>query len=162
IHQREDGGGVPLLQDSQIEIGAERGSEHLRTYCTRTRHPKNGHTCGAQIPASQQLGSGSRIADTIGTIQMGRVLIADDQRDVLEALYLLLKGEGFEIESASSPAGILGALETREFDVVLMDLNYTRDTTSGQEGLDLLAKIQGSDPSLPGVVMTAWGSVDIA
>ena len=93
---------------------------------------------------------------------MGRVLIADDQRDVLEALYLLLKGEGFEIESASSPAGILGALETREFDVVLMDLNYTRDTTSGQEGLDLLGRIQGMDVSLPVVVMTAWGSVDIA
>ncbi len=67
----------------------------------------------------------------------GRVLIADDQQDVLEALRLLLKGEGFELESATSPAGILAALESRDFDVVLMDLNYTRDTTSGQEGLDL-------------------------
>ena len=92
----------------------------------------------------------------------GRVLIADDQADVLEALRLLLKGEGFEIESAHSPAGILAALEARDFDVVLMDLNYTRDTTSGQEGLDLLARIQAIDSTLPVVVMTAWGSVDLA
>jgi DNA-binding NtrC family response regulator len=92
----------------------------------------------------------------------GRVLIADDQPDVLEALRLLLKGEGFQIESATSPAGILAALETREFDVVLMDLNYTRDTTSGQEGLDLLSRVQGIDGMAPVVVMTAWGSVDLA
>src|SRR5580658_3010178 len=92
----------------------------------------------------------------------GRVLIADDQHDVLEALRLLLKGEGFEIESATSPAGILAALETRDFDVVLMDLNYSRDTTSGQEGLDLLARIQSIDNAAPVVVMTAWGSVDLA
>jgi DNA-binding NtrC family response regulator len=92
----------------------------------------------------------------------GRVLIADDQPDVLEALRLLLKGEGYQIESATSPAGILAALETREFDVVLMDLNYTRDTTSGQEGLDLLSRIQAIDNAAPVVVMTAWGSVDLA
>jgi len=92
----------------------------------------------------------------------GRILIADDQADVLEALRLLLKGEGFGIESANSPAGIMGALETRDFDVVLMDLNYTRDTTSGQEGLDLLARIHSNDPSTTVVVMTAWGSVDLA
>jgi DNA-binding NtrC family response regulator len=92
----------------------------------------------------------------------GRVLIADDQADVLEALRLLLKGEGFEIESAGSPAGIVAALESRDFDVVLMDLNYTRDTTSGQEGLDVLARIQGIDPLIPVVVMTAWGTVELA
>jgi DNA-binding NtrC family response regulator len=92
----------------------------------------------------------------------GRVLIADDQPDVLEALRLLLKGEGFSIESATSPAAIIAALETRDFDVVLMDLNYTRDTTSGQEGLDLLARIQALDPVLPVVVMTAWGTVELA
>ena len=91
-----------------------------------------------------------------------RVLIADDQADVLEALRLLLKSEGYQLESASSPAGILAALEAREFDVVLMDLNYARDTTSGQEGLDLLRRIQTLDPTLPVVVMTAWGSVDVA
>ena len=86
-----------------------------------------------------------------------RVLVADDQADVLEALRLLLKGEGYAIETAASPAGILAALETREFDVLLMDLNYARDTTSGKEGLDLLSRIQGLDPVLPVVVMTAWG-----
>ena len=92
----------------------------------------------------------------------GRILIADDQPDVLEALRLLLKGEGFGIESANSPAGIMAVLETSDFDVVLMDLNYTRDTTSGQEGLDLLSRIHSNDPSTTVVVMTAWGSVDLA
>jgi DNA-binding NtrC family response regulator len=82
--------------------------------------------------------------------------------DVVEALRLLLKGEGFRIESANSPAGIMGALETSDYDVVLMDLNYTRDTTSGQEGLDLLTRIQTNDPSTTVVVMTAWGTVDLA
>ncbi len=81
---------------------------------------------------------------------------------MLEALRLLLKGEGFGIESANSPAGIMAALETSDFDVVLMDLNYTRDTTSGQEGLDLLTRIRANDPSTTVVVMTAWGSVDLA
>jgi DNA-binding NtrC family response regulator len=93
---------------------------------------------------------------------MPRILIADDQADVLAALRLLLKGERFTIDSASSPAGVLKALESQEFDVVLIDLNYARDTTSGSEGLDLLAKIKAKDPALPVVVMTAWGSVDLA
>jgi DNA-binding NtrC family response regulator len=91
-----------------------------------------------------------------------RLLIADDQRDVLEALRLLLKPEGFVIEAVTSPSGVLDALESREFDAVLIDLNYTRDTTSGQEGLDLLSRIQSSDSTLPVIVMTAWGSVDVA
>lgn len=91
-----------------------------------------------------------------------RILIADDQADVLEALRLLLKGEGYQIESAASPAAIISALESRDFDVVLMDLNYTRDTTSGQEGLDLLSRIQGIDSILPVIVMTAWGTVGLA
>src|SRR5689334_23202867 len=90
--------------------------------------------------------------------QKPRVLIADDQPDVLEALRLLLKGEQYEIETAKSPAGILTALEARDFDAVLMDLNYARDTTSGQEGLDLLHKTQALDWTLPTVVMTAWAS----
>src|SRR5262245_9274819 len=91
-----------------------------------------------------------------------RVLIADDQADVLEALRLLLKGAGYKIESAASPAGILEAIDGDEFDAVLMDLNYARDTTSGQEGLDLLSQLRGHDPTLPVVVMTAWGSVEVA
>ncbi len=91
-----------------------------------------------------------------------RVLIADDQADVLEALRLLLKAEGFEIEAVKSPRAIVQSLEQRDFDVLLMDLNYARDTTSGQEGLDLLTRVQKLDSTLPVVVMTAWGSVDVA
>jgi DNA-binding NtrC family response regulator len=91
-----------------------------------------------------------------------RVLIADDQPDVLEALRLLLKGEGYKIDSVGSPAAILEAIDGDEFDVVLMDLNYARDTTSGQEGLDLLSQLRSYDSTLPVVVMTAWGSVEVA
>ena len=91
-----------------------------------------------------------------------RVLIADDQADVLEALRLLLKAEGFQLETASSPAGVLAAIEAREFDVALIDLNYTRDTTSGEEGLTLLSRLQQLDTPMPVVVMTAWGTVDLA
>src|SRR5215467_9732680 len=93
---------------------------------------------------------------------MPRILIADDQADVLAALSLLLKGERFQIESASSPEGVLRSIDMHEFDVVLIDLNYARDTTSGSEGLDLLSRIRAADPTLPVVVMTAWGSVDLA
>ncbi|HEV8186331.1 MAG TPA: sigma-54 dependent transcriptional regulator [Pyrinomonadaceae bacterium] len=93
---------------------------------------------------------------------MPRILIADDQADVLAALSLLLKGERFQIESASSPEGVLKSIDTHEFDVILIDLNYARDTTSGSEGLDLLSRIRAADPTLPVVVMTAWGSVDLA
>ncbi len=91
-----------------------------------------------------------------------RILIADDQPDVLEALRLLLKSDGCHAEAVSSPAAILRALEAREFDVVVMDLNYARDTTSGKEGLDLLGRIQALDAALPVVVMTAWGTIELA
>jgi DNA-binding NtrC family response regulator len=91
-----------------------------------------------------------------------RILIADDQPDVVEALRMLLKAEGYHTEAVASPAGVLQALEARDFDVLLMDLNYTRDTTSGLEGLDLLSRIQLIDGGLPIVVMTAWGSVELA
>ena len=91
-----------------------------------------------------------------------RLLIADDQRDVLEALRLLLKGEGYLIDAVESPAAVLKALEQRDYDVVIIDLNYARDTTSGQEGLELLTKIHSADEMLPVVVMTAWGSVNVA
>lgn len=91
-----------------------------------------------------------------------RVLIADDQPDVLAALRLLLKGEGFRVETVGSPALALAALEGQEFDAALIDLNYARDTTSGSEGLDLLGRIQGLDSTLPVVVMTAWSSVELA
>jgi DNA-binding NtrC family response regulator len=91
-----------------------------------------------------------------------RILIADDQADVLEALRLLLKREGYKIESFESPQQVMQAVENRDYDLAIIDLNYTRDTTSGQEGLDLLAKIQTLDSMLPVIVMTAWSSVDIA
>src|SRR3954454_7098774 len=91
-----------------------------------------------------------------------RILIVDDQPDVLEALRLLLKRNGYKIESAESPRQALGMIENRDYDLAIIDLNYTRDTTSGQEGLELLAKIQATDSVLPVIVMTAWGSVDLA
>jgi len=91
-----------------------------------------------------------------------RVLVADDQPDVREALRLLLKGEGFDTDAVASPAALLTSLDTREFDAVLMDLNYARDTTSGQEGLDLLTQIRVRDGSVPVIVMTAWGSLNLA
>ena len=91
-----------------------------------------------------------------------RILIADDQPDVIESLRLLLKAEGFQTEAVSSPAAILAAVETKDFDAALIDLNYARDTTSGQEGLDLLTRLQSLDSTLPIVVMTAWGSIELA
>jgi DNA-binding NtrC family response regulator len=90
------------------------------------------------------------------------ILIADDQRDVLEALRLLLKSEGHGCRIASDPSTALSALKSTQFSVALIDLNYTRDTTSGAEGLDLLQQIKRVDPDLPVVVMTAWGSIHLA
>jgi len=92
----------------------------------------------------------------------GRVLVADDQPHVLDARQLLLKSHGYRTEAVNHPARVLEALQTGEFDVVLMDLNYTRDTTAGGEGLELVSQIRGIDENLPLVVMTAWGSVDVA
>jgi DNA-binding NtrC family response regulator len=91
-----------------------------------------------------------------------RLLIADDQRDVLEALRLLLKGDGYLIDAVESPAAVVTALGQRDYDAVLIDLNYARDTTSGAEGLDLLKQIQQLDAAIPVIVMTAWGSVNLA
>jgi DNA-binding NtrC family response regulator len=91
-----------------------------------------------------------------------RILIADDQPDVLQALRLLLKAEAYELKTAASPKDVAAALQEHEFDVILLDMNYTRDTTSGKEGMDLLTRIQAVYPNLPVVVMTAWGSVDSA
>jgi len=93
---------------------------------------------------------------------MARVLIADDQRDVLEALRILLKGEGHQTDAVTSLAGIFNSLEKRDYSLLMMDLNYTRDTTSGQEGLEVIPKIQAIDNTLPIVVMTAWATIDLA
>jgi phosphoserine phosphatase RsbU/P len=113
--------------------------------------------CAVQ-PESNLMASSNAHAATEGL----RVLVADDQVDVLEALRLLLKGEGYELELVNSPAAVLDALSRRSFDLVLMDLNYARDTTSGREGLDLLSQIHERDALLPVVAMTAWGSVELA
>ncbi|MEM9555352.1 MAG: sigma-54 dependent transcriptional regulator [Acidobacteriota bacterium] len=94
--------------------------------------------------------------------QRPRVLVADDQRDVLDSLSFLLRSEGWEVETATSPRRFLEVLENGTFDVALIDLNYARDTTSGQEGLDLLRAIQRLDDAIPVVVMTAWASVEVA
>ena len=90
-----------------------------------------------------------------------RILIADDQPDIREALRLLLKAEGYSTEAVDTPELILKAVERQDFDLLLMDLNYTRDTTSGREGIDLLKRLGEIDATLPVVVMTAWGSVEL-
>lgn len=91
-----------------------------------------------------------------------RALIADDQPDVVTALRLLLRGAGYQTEGVNSPAAVLEAIKQRDFDLVLMDLNYARDTTSGQEGLELITHIRALDSTLPVMVLTAWGSVELA
>src|SRR5262244_4011524 len=91
-----------------------------------------------------------------------RILAADDQRDILQALELLLKPEGYEVDSVQSPVLAREALARSTYDAVLIDLNYNRDTTSGQEGLDLLSEIVALDSVLPVIVMTAWGNVELA
>ncbi len=112
--------------------------------------------------SSTAISEASSSAETGALGNPPRVLVADDQRDVLESLRFLLKSEGLEVETATSPRILLDLLEQDDFDVVLMDLNYARDTTSGQEGLDLLRDIRALDESLPVVVMTAWASVEVA
>jgi DNA-binding NtrC family response regulator len=89
-----------------------------------------------------------------------RILVADDDPDVLHALRLLLRGEGYVIETATSPAGVMAAADSSDFDAALLDLNYARDTTSGHEGVELVARLRALDPTLPVIVMTAWGSVE--
>src|SRR5438445_13520996 len=91
-----------------------------------------------------------------------KILIADDQRDVQEALRLLFKGEGYRTETVDSPSRVLQVLKADDFDLLLIDLNYSRDTTSGEEGLELLAQVRSVDSDLPVVVMTAWASVELA
>src|SRR5437763_5574025 len=93
---------------------------------------------------------------------MARILIADDQPDVLDALRILLKGAGHQTDAVTSLAGIFNALEKKDYALLMMDLNYTRDTTSGQEGLEVIPKLQEVDSTLPIVVMTAWATIDLA
>jgi DNA-binding NtrC family response regulator len=92
--------------------------------------------------------------------KLPKLLVADDQPDVLEAVRMLGRASGFDVRTASSPAAVLAVVEVEELDVCLLDLNYARDTTSGREGMDLLAKLRDLDPALPVVVMTAWGTIE--
>lgn len=96
------------------------------------------------------------------THPLPRLLVADDQVDVLEALRLLVKPEGYQLETASSVAVALAVAESADLDVAVIDLNYARDTTSGAEGLDLLQQLRQIEPTLGVVVMTAWGSIELA
>src|SRR5512146_1687940 len=102
------------------------------------------------------LGAGSTGEEMAMELSGARILIADDQNDVLQALRMLLKADGYELEMANTPRAALERVRTAEFDAIIMDLNYTLDTTSGTEGMDLLAAVKTADPALPVVVMTAW------
>ena len=98
----------------------------------------------------------------LAVLDTSRILVADDQADLVDAVRLLLKPEGIAVHAVHSPEAALAAVRSRPFDLVLMDLNYTGDTTSGREGIDLLGRLQAFDASLPVVVMTGWGSIDLA
>src|SRR6204780_2134321 len=102
------------------------------------------------------------LESTTETAKMPRVLIADDQPDILEALRLLLKGHGYVTEAVTSPAALFAAVSQNGFDLILMDLNYARDTTSGREGIDLLARLKATENAPPIVVMTGWATVGLA
>ena len=114
------------------------------------------------MPTSAKPHVPATAVDQQRSIGAGRVLAADDQPHVLEALQLLLRPEGYRVDVARSPGEVREALGSEFYDAVLIDLNYTRDTTSGQEGLDLLSEIVTIDSSLPVIVMTAWGNVELA
>jgi sigma-B regulation protein RsbU (phosphoserine phosphatase) len=107
------------------------------------------------------LDNATPIMTTPGTLEP-RILIADDQHDLLDALRLLLKGEGIHMDAVTSPDAVVDAVARGAYDLLLMDLNYTGDTTSGREGIDLLARVQQQDSLLPVIAMTGWGSVDLA
>src|ERR1700744_2733970 len=101
-------------------------------------------------------------SETANTKLAPSILIADDQPHILDALELLLEPEGYRIEKATSPYMVLDALKSGSFDALLLDLNYTRDTTSGHEGLDLLSQIRSHESQLPVIIMTAWANVELA
>jgi sigma-B regulation protein RsbU (phosphoserine phosphatase) len=98
----------------------------------------------------------------VGGVNTARILVADDQTDILQALRLLLVDAGFQADLVSSVGDVIDRVAATPYDLLLMDLNYTRDTTSGREGLDLLEKVRAKDAGLPVVVMTGWGSIDTA
>jgi DNA-binding NtrC family response regulator len=135
-------------ETGDISIGAAPPGRAGGTNESRGRDTKN-------IRRSAPSNDHNRMPDTTPV----RILIADDQQDIIDALRLLLLDEGYEVTPARSPAEALERLEATDFDLALLDLNYTRDTTSGQEGFDLMERIRALDPTLPVLVMTAWSSV---
>jgi DNA-binding NtrC family response regulator len=110
---------------------------------------------------STTAGSPKIIASTKNE-RAARILAADDQEHILDALKILLRPEGYEVDTAKSPVLVREMLNSNSYDALLIDLNYTRDTTSGREGLDLLSEIVSTDSTIPVIVMTAWGSIDVA
>src|SRR6516164_6189132 len=113
----------------------------------------------AQTKDAEEIGAAGEKQEAV---RPARILAADDQQHILEAIELLLRPEGYVIDTAKSPSAVRESLASEFYDAVLIDLNYTRDTTSGQEGLDLLSQIVAFDSSLPVIVMTAWGNVGLA
>jgi phosphoserine phosphatase RsbU/P len=99
---------------------------------------------------------------TLTDLTPAQILVADDQPDILEAIRLLFKQEGNEVLTVTSPEAIFKAIETREFDLLVMDLNYSRDTTSGSEGINAVSRIRALDHALPIIAMTAWGNIELA
>jgi len=114
------------------------------------------------MPTSARLPEATISAALARSSQTSRILAADDQQHILEAIELLLKPEGYRVDLVRSPELVREALNSSHYDALLIDLNYTRDTTSGREGLDLLSEIVAQDSNLPVIVMTAWGNVELA
>jgi len=114
------------------------------------------------MPTSVKTGDVEISTQRAESVPPVRILAADDQQHILEALDLLLRPQGYRVDKVHSPAMVREALASNSYDAVLIDLNYTRDTTSGQEGLDLLSQIVSTDATVPVIVMTAWANVELA
>lgn len=151
--------GHPVPPPHSGPASVEAASLVLPYLSIRWSSQKSGQSSAFLSGMESQISPADRPAERAET---ARVLIADDQPHVLDALQLLLKNHGYQTEAVTQPEAVLRALRMSDFDVVLMDLNYTRDTTAGGEGLELVTQIRAIDQILPLVVMTAWGSVDLA
>src|SRR5215472_4746286 len=123
------------------------------------RWKKEKHTSRTQEVAESAATENGAMASAEKT---HRILVADDQPAILDALKMLLRSEGFQVDTVRSPQVALESVGLREYDALLLDLNYARDTTSEREGIELLEKIRAIDSQLPVIVMTAWGTIDLA
>src|SRR5262245_23442750 len=149
---------VPPPGSSGSDAPARERTTTVDSLSSSCRTDGTGLPIGSPVMLAVQAFTPSDAAPMPGS----RILVADDQPDVLTALSLLLKGHGYQVQLARSPAELLPAVASGEHDAVLMDLNYTRDTTSGREGLECLARLRTLDPEIPVVAMTAWGSLELA